>query len=65
MKLIESNFSLALFQLPDLNLVYLDPYNNTFGETSWVIVVLVMIICIFVIFAILLQFGIVLFVRYD
>ena len=65
MKLIESNFSLALFQLPDLNLVYLDPYNNTFGETSWVIVVLVMIICTLVIFAILLQFGIVLFVRYD
>ena len=65
MKLIESNISLAVFQHPDLKLVYLDPYNNTFGEKDWVIVVLVIILCTFAILSILLQLGIVIFVRYE
>ena len=65
MKLIESNISLAIFQHPDLKLVYLDPYNNTLGEKDWVIVVLVIILCTFAIFSVLLQFGIVIFVRYE
>ena len=65
MKLIESNISLAIFQHPDLKLVYLDPYNNTLGEKDWIIVVLVIILCAFAILSIFLQLGIVIFVRYE
>ena len=36
MELTNISKSLADFQMPDLRLFFLDPYNNTFGEYNWI-----------------------------
>ena len=62
---LDTNISLAYFQLPSLKLLYLDPYNNTFGEEDWFVVLWVAILCILSIILISLMLGIVLFVNYG
>ena len=63
--ILDTNISLASFQLPSLKLLYLDPYNNTFGEEDWFVVLWVAILCILSIILISLMLGIVLFVNYG
>ena len=46
MKLDSINVSLASFQMPNIELMYLDPYNNTLGENNWIIICLAIIPCI-------------------
>ena len=65
MNLIESNISLAIFQIPHSKLLYLDPYNNTFGEENWVIILLVLFSCLYCTFGMFLAFGIILYEKYG
>ena len=65
MKLLPINVSLASFQIPEVQLLYLDPYNNTLGEANWMIVFLVFIICICSICVIFASCGIVMFEKYG
>ena len=65
MFLLDTNISLASFQLPSISLLYLDPYNNTFGEKDWLIVFCTTILCILSIVLIYLILGIVMFVKYG
>ena len=65
MKLAPINVSLARIQRPNIEFLYLDPYNNTLGEANWMIVFLVIIICICSICAIYLSLGIVMFERHG
>ena len=60
-----TNISLASFQLPSIKLLYLDPYNNTFGEKDWFVVFWVAILCILSIILIFFMLGIVMFVNYG
>ena len=60
-----TNISLASFQLPNIKLLYLDPYNNTFGEKDWFIVFCTAILCILIIVLIFSMMGIVMFVKYG
>ena len=62
---LDTNISLASFQLPSIKLLYLDPYNNTFGEEDWFVVVFIAVLCILSIILIILMLGIVLFVNYG
>ena len=65
MFLLDTNISLASFQLPSISLLYLDPYNNTFGEKDWLIVFCTAILCILSIVLIFMMLGIVMFVKYG
>ena len=65
MKLSHTNVSLASFQMPNVELFYLDPYNNTFGENNWFIVFFVITLCICSMCSIFLSFGIWMFVKYG
>ena len=65
MFLITMNVSLASFQLPNITLLYLDPYNNTFGEEDWFVVFCTVILFILSIFLTFLMLGIVMFVKYG
>ena len=65
MFLLNMNVSLASFNLTSIKLVYLDPYNNTFGEEDWFVVFCTAIICILSIVLIFLMFGIVMFVKHG
>ena len=60
-----TNISLASFQLPSIKLLYLDPYNNTFGEEDWFVVLCTVIICILSITLMFSMLGIVMFVKYG
>ena len=60
-----TNISLASFQLPSIKLLYLDPYNNTFGEEDWFVVLCAVIICILSIILMFSMLGIVMFVKYG
>ena len=60
-----TNISLASFQLPSLKLLYLDPYNNTFGEKDWIVLFCTAILCILTIILIFSMLGIVMFVKYG
>ena len=62
---LNTNISLASFQLPSIKLLYLDPYNNTFGEKDWFVVFWVAILCILSIILIFFMLGIVMFVNYG
>ena len=62
---LDTNISLASVQLPSVKLLYLDPYNNTFGEEDWFVVFCVAILCILCIVLIFLMLGIVMFVNYE
>ena len=62
---LDTNISLAYFQLPSLKLLYLDPYNNTFGEEDWFVVLSVAILCIISIILIFVMLGMVMFVNYG
>ena len=62
---LDTNISLASFQLPSIKLLYLDPYNNTFGEEDWFVVLFVVVLCILSIILIMLMLGIVMFVNYG
>ena len=62
---LDTNISLASFQLPSISLLYLDPYNNTFGEKDWLIVFCTAILCILSIVLIFMMLGIVMFVKYG
>ena len=59
------NISLASFQLPSIQLLYLDPYNNTFGEEDWFVVFCTAILSILSTFLMFLMLGIVMFVKYG
>ena len=59
------NISLASFQLPNITLLYLDPYNNTFGEEDWFVVFCTAMLSIISIFLTFLMLGIVMFVKYG
>ena len=59
------NISLASFQLPNITLLYLDPYNNTFGEEDWFVVFCTAILCILSIIVMFSMLGIVMFVKYG
>ena len=65
MFLITMNVSLASFQLPNIKLLYLDPYNNTFGEEDWFVVFCTVILFILSIFLTFAMLGIVMFVKYG
>ena len=65
MFLITMNVSLASFQLPNITLLYLDPYNNTFGEEERFVVFCTVILFILSIFLTFLMLGIVMFVKYG
>ena len=65
MFLITLNISLASFQLPNITLLYLDPYNNTFGEEDWFVVFCTAILCILSIIVMFSMLGIVMFVKYG
>ena len=65
MFLITMNISLTSFLLPNVTLLYLDPYNNTFGEEDWFVVFCTAILCILSIVLILSMLGIVMFVKYG
>ena len=65
MLLITMNVSMASFQLPNVTLLYLDPYNNTFGEEDWFVVFCTAILFILSIFLTFLMLGIVMFVNYG
>ena len=65
MLLITMNISLASFQLPNITLLYLDPYNNTFGEEDWFVVFCTAMLSIISIFLTFLMLGIVMFVKYG
>ena len=65
MLLITMNISLASFLLPNVTLLYLDPYNNTFGEEDWFVVFCTAIICILSIIVMFSMLGIVMFVKYG
>ena len=60
-----TNISLASFQLPCLRLLFLDPYNNTFGEKDWIVLFCTAILCIFSFILIFSMLGIVMFVKYG
>ena len=60
-----TNISLASFRLPSIKLLYLDPYNNTFGEEDWFVVLCAVIICILSIILMFSMLGIVMFVKYG
>ena len=62
---LDTNISLASFQLPSIKLSYLDPYNNTFGEEDWFVVLFIAALCILSIILIFLMLGIVMFVNYG
>ena len=62
---LDTNISLAPFQLPSIKLLYLDPYNNTFGEEDWFVVLCAVIICILSIILMFSMLGIVMFVKYG
>ena len=65
MFLLNINISLASFNTTTINLVYLDPYNNTFGEEDWFVVFCTAILCILSIVLIFSLLGIVMFVNYG
>ena len=65
MFLITMNISLASFHLPNITLLYLDPYNNTFGEENWFVLFCTAILSILSIFLMFLMLGIVMFVNYG
>ena len=65
MFLLNMNVSLASFNTTTIKLVYLDPYNNTFGEEDGFVVFWVAILCILSIILIFLMLGIVMFVNYG
>ena len=62
---ITINVSMASFQLPNLTLLYPDPYNNTFGEDDWFVVFCTAILFILSIFLTFAMLGIVMFVKYG
>ena len=62
---ITINVSMAFFQLPNLTLLYPDPYNNTFGEDDWFVVFCTTILFILSIFLTFAMLGIVMFVKYG
>ena len=57
--------SLAIFQNPNVTLLSLDPYNNTFGEQNWLIILIVVFSCLYCIFGMCLALGIILFEKYG
>ena len=65
MFLLNLNVSLASFNLTTIKLVYLDPYNNTFGEEDGFVVLFVAVLCILSIVLICSMLGIVVFVKYG
>ena len=65
MFLLNMNVSLASFNTTTIKLVFLDPYNNTFGEEDWFVVFCTAILCILSIVLIFLMLGIVMFVKYG
>ena len=60
-----TNISLASFQLSNATLLYLDPYNNTFGEKDWFVVFCTAILSIISIVLMFSMVGIVMFVKYG
>ena len=60
-----TNISLASFQLPCLKLLFLDPYNNTFGEKEWIVLFCTAVLSILSIILIFSMLGIVMFVKYG
>ena len=66
-KKMKPNFgeSLAIFQNPNVTLLSLDPYNNTFGEQNWLIILIVVFSCLYCIFGMCLALGIILFEKYG
>ena len=60
-----TDISLASFQLPCLKLLFLDPYNNTFGEKDWIVLFCTAILCILSFILIFSMLGIVMFVKYG
>ena len=65
MFLLNMNVSLASFNTTTINLVYLDPYNNTFGEEDWFVVFCTAILCILSIIWTFSMLGILMFVNYG
>ena len=59
------NVSLASFNTTTIKLVFLDPYNNTFGEEDWFVVFCTAILCILSIILMFSMLGIVMFVQYG
>ena len=58
--------SLAIFEIPNITLLSLDPYNNNaFGEENWLIILIVVFSCLYCIFGMCLAFGIILFEKYG
>ena len=54
-----------MFCNPNVTLLSLDPYNNTFGEKNWLIILLVVFSCLYCTFGMVLAFGIILFEKYG
>ena len=62
---LDTNISLVSFNTTTIKIVYLDPYNNTFGEEDWFVVFCTAILCISSIVLICAMLGIVMFVKYG
>ena len=56
-----TNTSLAIFPTKMFSLLYSDPYNNTFGEKNWLVILFVIFSTICCIVSIYLMIGIVIF----
>ena len=62
---LDTNISLASFKLPSIKLLYLDPYNNTFGEEDWFVLLFIAVLCILSVILTISMLGIVTFVNYG
>ena len=59
------NNSLANFDLPELKLIYHNPYNNSLGENNQIIIALVVLFCLIILFFILLKIGLLKYAKYS
>ena len=45
MEVSQVNNSIDIFQRIPIKVLYIDPYNNTLGESNWVVIILVLLLC--------------------
>ena len=45
MEVLQDNKSIDIFQRIPIKILYSDPYKNTLGESNWVVIILVLMLC--------------------
>ena len=45
MEVSQVNNSIDIFQRIPIKILYSDPYDNTLGESNWVVIILVIMLC--------------------